>query len=384
MPLLHGRSPARASGLERRVLLEGDVCRESAIATALVNRRWMVLHSPGAAAEAADGGATTSAPASLSSYRHKQDTEPSRTWPITKACSLDAIEHGTYRLREGQSTLYAVATARLGTTRQVDMVRVFVFVCVGGGGDGPHCCCCCCGGSPDVVGCPQGNNTPTRLRDRPLCSSPLCCTLGSAGCLPPRACGCASSLRRWRWSGTTRSRDASRRSWSCSVAAVGSCCCCCDRRPGVHVCCTHPVCALVSPQHTPLLLLASCWLTLPSAVAVAAVAVPPPCLQHTRATWMALARQPRRAAPQARRLPRPAAPRSSSSRAPCSCSSRCRSSSRTPSSSSSSSSACRGPGSRCGMSTEWRYMPRRRGQMARAGLSWCRRWCAPRLPSASR
>ena len=137
MPLLHGRSPARASGLERRVLLEGDVCRESAIATALVNRRWMVLHSPGAAAEAADGGATTSAPASLSSYRHKQDTEPSRTWPITKACSLDAIEHGTYRLREGQSTLYAVATARLGTTRQVDMVRVFVFVCVGGGGTGP-------------------------------------------------------------------------------------------------------------------------------------------------------------------------------------------------------------------------------------------------------
>ena len=99
----HRRSPSKlAEG--RAVLAEGTVCRESNVADRLVNKRWMQLlgstHSG------------SSDPPVLASFRHGGDAEPSKVWPITRTCSVEAVSKGTFHLRQDTSTLVALVAAK--------------------------------------------------------------------------------------------------------------------------------------------------------------------------------------------------------------------------------------------------------------------------------
>lgn len=103
----HRQSPSKlAEG--RAVVLEGEVCRESNVADKLVNRRWMQLFN-------GSGGAKGGAPAEsavLASFRHAGDSEPSKVWQLTKACTVEPVSKGTFRLRVDTSILVALVKAK--------------------------------------------------------------------------------------------------------------------------------------------------------------------------------------------------------------------------------------------------------------------------------
>jgi hypothetical protein len=110
----HYRSPSKlAEG--RKLIVEGEVCRESNVAGRLVNKRWMQLF--GSAVPTIAGAAVE--PPLLASYRSRGDSEPSKLWEITKSCSVSEIEPGTFHLRTETSTLVAVVA---GKYREVEMV----------------------------------------------------------------------------------------------------------------------------------------------------------------------------------------------------------------------------------------------------------------------
>ncbi|KAI3426288.1 hypothetical protein D9Q98_008661 [Chlorella vulgaris] len=109
----HYRSPSKlAEG--RKLIVEGEVCRESNVAGRLVNKRWMQLF--GSAVPTIAGAAVE--PPLLASYRSRGDSEPSKLWEITKSCSVSEIEPGTFHLRTETSTLVAVVA---GKYREVEM-----------------------------------------------------------------------------------------------------------------------------------------------------------------------------------------------------------------------------------------------------------------------
>lgn len=103
MATAHFRSPSKAAE-GRTVLVEGVVCRESNVANRLVNKRWMRLLT--------GSGGVVSEPPVLASYRHSSDAEPSKVWPITRACSVGDVEVGTFHLRVDTSTLVALVAAK--------------------------------------------------------------------------------------------------------------------------------------------------------------------------------------------------------------------------------------------------------------------------------
>ena len=111
---MHTRSPSKLAE-SRRLVVEGDVCRESNVAGRLVNKRWMQLYGAGGAG----GGAAQPEPPLLASYRHRGDGEPSKLWEVTRSCSVSEVERGTFHLRPEVSTLVAVVAGRY---QDVEMV----------------------------------------------------------------------------------------------------------------------------------------------------------------------------------------------------------------------------------------------------------------------
>ena len=97
------------------MVIQSEVARDSTVAANLANKRHAVLYAP------SPGGD----PPLLATYRRREDELPSKTWPMTGAASLGAVERRATRLRaRGTSTLYAVA------------VRERHPRCLGGGGGG--------------------------------------------------------------------------------------------------------------------------------------------------------------------------------------------------------------------------------------------------------
>ncbi|KAI7837930.1 hypothetical protein COHA_008236 [Chlorella ohadii] len=119
----HRRSPSKAVGDGRALLVEGLVCRESNVAGGLVNKRWMQLFgpSPGAA------NTSTQEPPVLASFRHQTDAEPSKLWEITGSCSVTEVEKGTFHLRVDTSTLVAVIAAKFTSVEMYSFLLHFGF-----------------------------------------------------------------------------------------------------------------------------------------------------------------------------------------------------------------------------------------------------------------
>ncbi|PRW45250.1 ENHANCED DISEASE RESISTANCE 2 isoform X2 isoform B [Chlorella sorokiniana] len=119
----HRRSPSKAVGDGRALLVEGLVCRESNVADRLVNKRWMQLFGP------APGAANTSTlePPVLASFRHQTDAEPSKLWEITQSCSVTEVEKGTFHLRVDTSTLVAVIAAKFTSVEMCSFLLHFGF-----------------------------------------------------------------------------------------------------------------------------------------------------------------------------------------------------------------------------------------------------------------
>ena len=109
-PSHHRRLTSTSSLRLRPSIVEGRVARESAVANGLVNHRHMAVY-------AGAGGA----PPTLASYRHVDDSTPSKVWTLTSACTLSDVVCRQLRVRpDHRSMIYTVARSAYTT---VDMVR---------------------------------------------------------------------------------------------------------------------------------------------------------------------------------------------------------------------------------------------------------------------
>lgn len=188
----HYRSPSKmAEG--RKLVVEGEVCRESNVAGRLVNKRWMQLFGPSGTGE----------PPLLASFRHRGDSEPSKLWEITRSCSVSEVESGTFNLRSETSTLVAVVAGRY---REVEMVsRLGVLPPLARAFMPGAALQASSNLQADESAAPQLLHFPR--------SSLLRCTLATVGCSRRRACACASTTKRPLTSGTASWRQPSA-AWS--------------------------------------------------------------------------------------------------------------------------------------------------------------------------
>ena len=103
-------SSSLATMAGRRVLAEGEVARESAVISGLVNLRHLALY----------GGEGPNEPPILASFRHRGDAHPSKCWALNRQCTLSGVTQGRYRLRDANTnTLYAYAS---GSYTEMTMV----------------------------------------------------------------------------------------------------------------------------------------------------------------------------------------------------------------------------------------------------------------------
>lgn len=109
---MHRRSPSKLAE-SRRLVLEGLVCRESNVASQLVNKRWMQLY----------GASLNEEPPLLLSFRHRDDAEPTKVWPVTKSCSVTDVAEGIFHLRIDTSTLVAMVAAKYTEVKMVSRAR---------------------------------------------------------------------------------------------------------------------------------------------------------------------------------------------------------------------------------------------------------------------
>jgi hypothetical protein len=100
------------------IIIEGDIKRESLVASGFVNERHFVLEG------------TSSDPDSfkLCSYRSTDDGTPSKTWKITRNTTVSAVTRTTCKLRgeEQVSTLgFLTALVKTNSFQKAQLVSVF-------------------------------------------------------------------------------------------------------------------------------------------------------------------------------------------------------------------------------------------------------------------